>query len=145
MDIHRELIDAPLETPTPIKQKRSIVTNIDFGINAFLFIVTVLIGIATIFNRNIGLAFLVSLFFLGSYQLLSALVAGIRGNRQKLLYLGGALLYLLLLGISIDVMDQVFRGGGALEIIAVATIWAVIPLLGALYYIKLCYQSLKPE
>ena len=75
----------------------------------------------------------------GGYQLLSALVGAIRGNRLKLYYFVAAVAYLIVLFTALMVFDPVINGQNEM---ALATIFLiVIPLGGAFYFTLLCREA----
>ncbi|WP_367391921.1 hypothetical protein [Lewinella sp. LCG006] len=148
MDANEDLLDTPLEeTGTLIKRSPRYtsmgILKLDFGISALLIVLSLLAGIVALFDTGIIMLVMIIGFFLGSYQLLSALIGGIRGNRKKLVYLAAALGYLFvfygLFAILEYSLDSTF-----LRVIAIIGLM-IIPLIFAFYYAKLCYDVIKEQ
>lgn len=148
MDTNEDLLDTPLEDGIGNTKDRPRYTPIrmlklDFGISAVLIVLSLLAGIAALFDGGIILVVMILGFFLGSYQLLSALIGGIRGNRKKLIYLAVALGYLFAFyGLS-NVIE--YRLDSAFVGVAVTVGMTIIPLMFAFYYAKLCYDQIKEQ
>lgn len=149
MNINEDILDTPLDEGigntsggprhTPIRTLK-----LDLGVSVVLLVLSLISGLAAIFDVGLIIITMICIFFLGCYQLLSALVGGIRGNRKKLIYLAVALSYLFIFFVVLF--------GGNDETIETSYYYVVgviglilIPLVLALYYTKLCYDTLKAQ
>ena len=142
MDEHKNILDAPSESEGTFNAgiAPSIATKIDYGINVFLLAVAAVGVILTLFDQGSGLfLLLVGNLVIGGYQLLSALIGGIRGNRKKLYYLAAAITYLLLLYTWVELFNpSIIEQSG----LASAVIFLIVlPLGGAVYYTFLCHEA----
>jgi hypothetical protein len=148
MDTNEDLLDTPLEegiskanggaTHTSIRMLK-----LDLGVSAVLVVLSLLGGLSAIFDTGLIIIVMICVFFLGCYQLLSALIGGIRGNRKKLIYLAVALLYLLVFFGGFDLINDTVGASSSQMIYLIGLI--LIPLTFALYYTKLCYDTLKAQ
>ena len=148
MDTNEDLLDAPLPekgamTKSSPRYTSMGVLKLDFGISAFLIVLSLLAGIVALFDTGILILVMIIGFFLGSYQLLSALIGGIRGNRKKLIYLVAAIGYLFAFYGLFSVLEYQFEGA-LVKVIAVIGLM-LIPLAFAMYYAKLCYDLIKEQ
>lgn len=125
--------------------------NVDFAIQSIALFVQLAFGIWVLIDLSSDdsdgvIYYAISLFILGCYQLLSALIRVIRNlivkkkvSRDKRFsnYLFIVLIYFLLMATS-----SVFYYDAELDNIAGAYLF-VIPLGIAIYYYSYCYKSLK--
>ncbi len=148
MDTSKDVLDTPLEVATAKTTDSARHTPIgmlklDFGISAILLLLSLLTGLASFFERELFLILMILAFFLGSYQLLSGLIGGIRGNRKKLIYVVAALVYLAILS-GIYMYANLILGEASEVVVAIIAL-VLIPLAFALYYTKLCYDAIKAQ
>jgi len=115
--------------------------NLDFGINAFLVTISLLLGIIVLPAQDMMIFALLWHLLLGGYQLLSASVGAIRGNVQKAYYLCFAIGYPMLLFPLTEWLFSVADGN--LKNAALALAFYLLPLLGAFYFTTLCYNAQK--
>ena len=115
------------------------VNTIDFGINVFLLSIAALIGLGGLVERGIIIYLLLWNLVLGGYQLLSALVGALRGNRKKLYYLVAAIAYLFILYATVTGLDGLINGDN--ETFFAGVFLIMLPLGGAVYYTLLCRDS----
>jgi hypothetical protein len=148
MDTNEDLLDTPLEEGTSntngsYRYTSETMLRLDFGISVVLIVLSLLAGMAALFDAGIIMVMMISGFFLGSYQLLSALIGGIRGNRKKLIYLAVSVGYLFAFyGFFDAVEDQ--SGQTFVEITLISGL-IIVPLAFAFYYAKLCYDLIKEQ
>lgn len=146
MDTNEDLLDTPLEAGTSntngsYRYTSETMLKLDFGISAVLIVLSLLAGISALFDAGMIMVVMIGGFFLGSYQLLSALIGGIRGNRKKLVYVVVAVGYLFAFyGFFDAVEDQ--SAQTFVEIILIIGL-IIVPLAFAFYYAKLCYDLIK--
>jgi uncharacterized membrane-anchored protein len=116
-----------------------LLNNLDFGINALLVIVAVILGLTSCFDSSV--LFLVALcnFVLGVYQLVSAIVGSLRGNNQKRNYLIIASVYLIILWLG-SVSSSSFIPAD-LETAVIILVVLILPLAGAGYFTYLCFKA----
>lgn len=144
MNNQKEILDAPLRQarrehlnagPDPTSA-----SSWDYGINQFLLIVAGLIGLGIFYDSG-GAIFILLLWnlVLGIYQLISAMVGAIRGNRMKLYYLAGAIAYLFVVFSAFTALDSMINGSN--EIAIAGVFFVLIPLGGAVYYTLLCREA----
>mgnify|MGYP000131930805 CR=1 FL=1 len=143
MNEQRELLDAPLRVPERqlnAGPDYSAASSLDFHINQFLLIVAGLIALGAFFEPG-GAMFILLLWNLvvGGYQLLSALIGAIRGNRLKLYYFVAAIAYLIVLCTVVTVFDPHINGQN--EMVLATIFLIVLPLSGAFYFTLLCREA----
>lgn len=148
MDTNEDLLDTPLEETGPLINRSPRYTSmgilkLDFGISALLIVLSLLAGIVALFDTGIIMLVMIIGFFLGCYQLLSALIGGIRGNRKKLVYLAAALGYLFVF-YGLFAMVEYRLDHAIVRVIAIIGLM-IIPLAFAFYYTKLCYDAIKEQ
>lgn len=143
MNEQKEILDAPLRAPQTSLNAGpdySAASALDYHLNQFLLIVAGLIALGAFFEPG-GALFILLLWNLvvGGYQLLSALVGAIRGNRKKLYYLVAAIAYLVVLFSIITVFDPNINGQN--EMIFAVIFLVALPLSGAVYFTLLCREA----
>lgn len=143
MPQHDQLIDAPLEAPS-VNKRSKLRNRLDFGLNALLIGAIVLCLLGAVVDTSSLFIAAVLFFFLGAYQFISAIAGSVNGNTQKQRYLAVISIYLLLLFIGFTVGDQLQARGDASFLLAMLGLF-ILPALGALYYLNLCYQVMKLE
>lgn len=124
----------------PNNNRYQILNNLDYGINVFLVGVAFFFGLMSIFFPFV-IAYLALLnLLLGIYQLISAFVGSLRGNKQKRTYLCLALLYLAFLIFLRIVGEGYDVEANMIRIIIVVFVYLIVPVFGAAYYTSLCHQ-----
>lgn len=138
----KNILDAPLTAPQQSQKNESDYTaanSLDFGVNVFLMGMAGLFAAGILIHRGAFLYLLLWNLILGSYQLLSALVGAVRGNRKKLYYLVAAIAYLLMFFSLVTVFDSSITGTN--EQIFFGVFIILLPLIGATYYTFLCWEA----
>jgi len=111
--------------------------GLDYGFNLFGLIVALLVGFAALFEPYLLVLLALWNFFLGVYQLISAIVGSMRGNKDKQTYLFFAILYLIVLWAGYLFIGDSF--GGDMEMVVLVIAVLLLPLIGAAYYTYLCF------
>ena len=142
MNDTKNILDAPLTafTTPGLEPDYTAASTLDYSVNIFLLVISGLAGTSALVDIGYGV-FLVMTWnlVLGGYQLLSALVGAIRGNRKKAYYLAGAIAYLILIfgtaaAIDLNLERQV-------EMVLAGIFFIGLPIVGAVYYTLLCLEA----
>ena len=142
MNDNKNILDAPLTTPRQAQHNGpdyTAASSLDYAVNVFLLLIVGLFATGALFERGAFMYLLLWNLVLGAYQLLSALVGAVRGNRKKLYYLVAAIAYLFFL----YSMATVFSSGisGTNELVFWSVFVVALPLAGAVYYTILCREA----
>lgn len=124
-----------------MKTRKKIV-NVDFHIQRFLFAICAVLGAATFLTEGAAiLLFGFLLFFLGIWQVLSALILGMMlSDRKRGKYLLFSLCYLGIVGLSAVIIE--YFGGPNSNILGIIFI-GIVPFALSFYYLRLTKHSLK--
>lgn len=141
MNKEENILDAPMATQQKVYTgpDYSVSNSLDFIFNAFLLGVAGLIAISILVESGAFVYLMLWNLVLGAYQLLSALVGALRGNRKKLYYLVAALGYLVLLYTIGTEFDAGLTGDNEMYFWGLTVV--ALPLAGAVYYTFLCWQA----
>lgn len=143
MQEQNQLIDSPFESPRT-SRRHNLRDLLDFGMNALLIGAILLCLLSSIVESGALFIAAVLFFFLGIYQFISAIIGAANGNTKKSRYLVAISIYILLLFLGFTLGDAMGTSGDSSFLLAMLALF-VLPALGALYYLSLCYQALKPE
>jgi len=130
---------APDENPVDKNNNIHLINTLDYGINFFLVVVAAILGLSAIFEASTLFILAFCNFFLGVYQLISAIVGSLRGNEHKRNYLITAIVYLMLLWLGIATLEGYVPSD--FEPVLLIFFIIILPLGGATYFTFLCYEA----
>lgn len=144
MDHPEKILDAPLEPGANGTTGREYygLNLADLVINGLLVALAAVPSVLGLVSRDgTSLLSLYVLPFLGLYQLLSATIGAVRGNKAKRTYSLFAWSYLLLIFIGYQLSELLPLGGDWLFFIFVLG----VPSVGALIYLGIVYRTFRGE